>query len=271
MATDPSLPPAPIQSPMLQPSGSLSMPWIVWFRQVWVRIGGSIGTIGSGTVTSVAFKGDGVVLDSTPSSPVTISGNVQASLKTQVKNTVLAGPTTGANAAPTFRALVLADLPTLDTNPVGTVLTFAGSSAPTGYVAADGSSLARAGTYAALFAVIGTTYGGSGSNFNLPDYRGLFLRGVGTNATALQSNGGAVAGAALGTLQNDQMQGHVHSSGHVGAAASGGIFSAWADINSGGAATSNSGGAVSDGTNGTPRTGAETRPANLSVLYCIKF
>lgn len=268
MATDPSLPPAPIQSPMLQPSGSLSMPWIVWFRQVWVRIGGSIGTIGSGTVTSVAFKGDGVVLDSTPSSPVTISGNVQASLKTQVKNTVLAGPSSGANAAPTFRALVLADLPSIDTNPVGTVLTFAGSSAPTGYVAADGSSLARAGTYAALFAVIGTTYGGSGSNFNLPDYRGLFLRGVGTNATALQSNGGAVAGAALGTLQSDQMQGHLHPLPTSTSALSGTSYA------SGGGSliqSQVSGSPGSDGTNGTPRTGAETRPANLSVLYCIKF
>lgn len=66
---------------------------------------------GSGTVTSVTFTGDGTVLSSTPSSAVTTSGTVAASLKTQTANTVLAGPTTGAAANPTFRALVSADYP----------------------------------------------------------------------------------------------------------------------------------------------------------------
>jgi hypothetical protein len=34
---------------------------------------------------------------------------------------------------------------------------------------------------------------------------------------------------------------------------------------------STGGSAVNDGTNGTPRTGAETRPANVSVQYCVKY
>lgn len=74
---------------------------------------------GSGTVTSV-----GVVTDSSTSSiftnssnnltgsPVTTSGNITLTLTAQVKNTFLSGPTTGSNAAPTFRVLVGADLPT---------------------------------------------------------------------------------------------------------------------------------------------------------------
>ncbi len=66
---------------------------------------------GTGTVTSVTFTGDGVVLSSTPSSAVTTTGTLTATLKTQVANTVLAGPTTGSDATPTFRALVAADIP----------------------------------------------------------------------------------------------------------------------------------------------------------------
>lgn len=67
---------------------------------------------GAGTVTSVTFTGDGTVLSSTPSAAVTTSGTVTGALNTQAANTVLAGPTSGSSAAPTFRALVLADLPT---------------------------------------------------------------------------------------------------------------------------------------------------------------
>lgn len=69
-------------------------------------------------------------------------------------------------------------------NPVGSVIDFAGSAAPNGYVLCDGSSLLRAGTYAALFAVIGTTFGAvDGSHFNVPDFRGRIAVGVGTGTT----------------------------------------------------------------------------------------
>src|SRR5579864_8085621 len=64
-----------------------------------------------GTVTSVTFTGDGTVLSSTPSAPVTLTGTVTATLNTQSANRVLAGPASGPAAAPTFRALVSADLP----------------------------------------------------------------------------------------------------------------------------------------------------------------
>jgi len=66
---------------------------------------------GNGTVTSVTFTGDGTVLSSTPSSAVTSSGTLTASLNTQSANKVLAGPSSGSAANPTFRALVPADIP----------------------------------------------------------------------------------------------------------------------------------------------------------------
>ena len=58
-----------------------------------------------GSVTSVTFTGDGTVLSSTPSSAVTSSGTLSATLNTQSAGTFLAGPTSGSAAAPTFRAL----------------------------------------------------------------------------------------------------------------------------------------------------------------------
>ena len=64
--------------------------------------------------------------------------------------------------------------------PLGTVIMYAGSSAPIDYLICDGSAVSRT-TYAGLFAVIGTTYGAGDttSTFNIPDLRGLFVRGVG--------------------------------------------------------------------------------------------
>ncbi len=74
---------------------------------------------GAGSVTSVGL-GDA---SSSPiynitNSPVTTSGTLTLTLKTQSANTIFAGPTTGAAAQPGFRALVGADLP----NPSATTL-----------------------------------------------------------------------------------------------------------------------------------------------------
>ena len=68
--------------------------------------------------------------------------------------------------------------------PTGTVLDFAGNTPPTGYLECDGSPVNRT-TYAALFAVIGVTWGsGDGVNtFNVPDLRGKALIGAGQDTT----------------------------------------------------------------------------------------
>ncbi len=76
----------------------------------WYSLGGS-----AGSVSSVTFTGDGVVLSSTPSSAVTTTGTLAAALAAQTENTVLAGPTSGSAAAPTFRAIGMSDLPTIGT------------------------------------------------------------------------------------------------------------------------------------------------------------
>ncbi|MCA1403693.1 tail fiber protein [Ensifer sp. IC3342] len=62
--------------------------------------------------------------------------------------------------------------------PAGTVIFYAKSTAPSGYLKANGAAVSRT-TYSDLFAAIGTTFGaGDGSTtFNLPDLRGEFVRG----------------------------------------------------------------------------------------------
>jgi hypothetical protein len=139
-----------------------------------------------------------------------------------------------------------------------------------------GTTLANGGSAAAFtqlnnaYVAAGYPYGGSAGTANLPDYRGLFIRGVGTNGTALQANGGAVTGAALGTLQNDMMQGHIHNGpnliGTGGASAVAGFTSGSSNF----LYNNNTGSPITDGTNGTPRVGAETHPANLSATYCVR-
>lgn len=66
---------------------------------------------GSGTVTSVGLSLPSIF--SVSGSPVTTSGTLTGTLATQSANRIFAGPTTGSAAAPTFRALVAADIPDL--------------------------------------------------------------------------------------------------------------------------------------------------------------
>lgn len=78
--------------------------------------------------------------------------------------------------------------------PIGTIISSgaAWDNPPAGYLFCGGQAVSRV-AYAALFAVIGTTFGaGDGSTtFNVPELRGEFLRGAGTNQHAGQGNGGA--------------------------------------------------------------------------------
>ena len=66
-------------------------------------------TGGTGTVTSVGLVAPSILTVS--GSPVTTSGSLTLTLATQSPNLVFAGPSSGGAAAPTFRALVSADMP----------------------------------------------------------------------------------------------------------------------------------------------------------------
>jgi len=156
----------------------------------------------------------------------------------------------------------------------GEVSFFAMSSAPTGWLKANGAAVSRT-TYAALFTAIGTTFGvGDGSTtFNVPDLRGEFIRGW-------DDSRGIDSGRAFGSAQDDQMQqitGYFAASGgwsNITSAASG-AFSHTAQATA--SNVPNSGAQqlrrfTFDSANSpSARTGAETRSRNIALLACIKY
>jgi len=158
------------------------------------------------------------------------------------------------------------------TGPVGEIIATGSTTPPTGFLYADGSAVSRT-QYSDLFAVIGTTYGaGDGSTtFNLPNLKGVFARGAGS-----QTIGGISYSATLGTSQGDQMQGHKHNASDgpnwVGSAFNGSTVSGYsASVSTPTDKQMRTSSPIDDGSNGTPRTGSETRPANVAVAYHIRY
>lgn len=96
--------------------------------------------------------------------------------------------------------------------PVGTLLDFAGSAAPSGFLLCDGSAVSRT-TYAGLFAVVGTTWGaGDGSTtFNVPDLRRRTTIGSGGTAVGpVATTVGAVGGEETHALTIAELASHNH-------------------------------------------------------------
>lgn len=175
--------------------------------------------------------------------------------------------------------------------PTGSVYTFAGATVPTGWLKCNGALLSRT-TYAALFAVIGTTYGaGDGSTtFALPDLRGEFVRGF-------DDARGVDTGRALGSAQAGQNASHTHTASTSPAGGHNHSFThTYRDTgSSGGWGSQYNGSPISlPGANGSTGTavrwdvvsnvgdhthaitvnadgGNESRPRNVAMHYIIKY
>lgn len=165
--------------------------------------------------------------------------------------------------------------------PVGTVITYAGSSAPTGYLKANGDTIPNGtGTvqgvtadFSALYAVIGAT---------LPDLRGEFIRGF-------DDGKGTDSGRAIRSSQTDQNKQHNHTAtstssvtdnGHThnllfGIGSFGGSSGAQTPRDSGTTtnrlSTATTGITVATSTSIANDGGNESRPRNIALLMCIKF
>lgn len=157
---------------------------------------------------------------------------------------------------------------------VAMVAYFATSTAPVGWLVANGSAISRT-TYADLFSAIGTLYGaGDGSTtFNLPDLRGEFMRGW--------DNGrGIDIGRAIGSTQNGQNQSHRHfafsDSPTLSPTSSPLTSSSYAAKIGATGGESNyhmAGSTTIDSDIGLTSSsgGSETRPRNVALLACIKY
>jgi microcystin-dependent protein len=156
--------------------------------------------------------------------------------------------------------------------PIGSIIAIMGVTAPANYLACNGQ-IVKVADYPELANYFeqqfGTKYkfGGSGTTFGIPDLRGEFLRGTGTNSHSGQGNGSTV-----GTHQNAT----IHEFISVGANS---LYSEDRDSTRGNvdyvvsntttyneftpASSHKSGGGAWSGSNGT------SRPTNTSILWCI--
>jgi hypothetical protein len=173
----------------------------------------------------------------------------------------------------TIRTQLQSALNNIQTVPSGSVFYSAASTAPSGYVVADGSSYSINGATANLFAVLGYTYGGSGGTFRVPDLRGQFVRGDDLGR-------GLDSGRAHGSTQEDTLKSHGHLFDDIRWSEIDGAYSyndpQLGTISVGPGAGSNRGTDYDNGVHfikhGTYNTGtAETRPKNIALLPIIKL
>lgn len=154
---------------------------------------------------------------------------------------------------------------------LGEVFAVSDATCPVGSIAAEGNSLSTT-DYPELFAKLQYTHGGSGGSFNIPDTRGVFIRGSGS-----QTINGQTYSTTLGAKQNDATQrnglsltdpGHSHNlkvadSGSATSEARPDRPSGTFNHNSGYVSSSTTGITINDGD-------GETRPANVALKYCIQ-
>jgi microcystin-dependent protein len=193
--------------------------------------------------------------------------------------------------------------PKLDTDalaaiiPPGMIVPYGGTTAPPGWVLCDGSQYEGTDPqFENLFAAIGTSFGGDGTSFNVPDLRGQFLRGLdpsgsvdpdGASRTVGSTQGTAIVGLAGQVIpsQNSTNVGGEHDHRTTNSNTNQGPFNDFAfDLN----IRSNSSAQFTfpSGThqhtidipasavNVFPTSGAtstETRPKNVAVNYIVKL
>jgi len=193
-----------------------------------------------------------------PDDTALIGGEIIANERVELIYSTAAESGTGAWLMSPWNKNILSFVPT------ATVMAWTTSTVPTGYLAANGASVSRT-TYSDLFAVIGTEYGNvDGSTFNLPDYRGEFLRGWDNSAgndpdsASRTDRGDGTTGDNVGTKQPDQFKSHSHNvSGKT---------------STGGVDTARDGGSLPEDYNfpTSSEGGNETRSRNIYVQYIIK-
>ncbi len=169
----------------------------------------------------------------------------------------------------------------------GMVVPFAGTidNIPAGWLLCDGSEVNR-NEYANLYRTIGVSWGvGDGSSsFNLPDMRGMFLRGVSGDSgydpdadarTMLKDNGGNT-GNTVGTYQGDAIRNITGQFNGVDAYSiinktTKGAFYAKSGSNKGSKGVDSDNAMIYFNASRVVPVGSDNRPVNVSVYYLIKY
>lgn len=163
-----------------------------------------VGTTDTQTLTNKTINGANNTVTNLPTTALANTAVTAAKLATDAVTTFKI-----ANEAVTLAKLDAAVL-ALHV-PTGAVLPFAGATAPTGFLLADGTAVSRT-TYAALYAITGDLYGaGNGSTtFNLPNLKGRFP--VGRDAAQAEfDTRGETGGEKTHTLTTAEMPSHTHT------------------------------------------------------------
>lgn len=243
---------------------------------------------GTGSATAIANAGDAVVMaDANGDGSGDIAFKINNLQKMTLKNST--GDLATAGRVKDKTGFIM---------PVGTVISYAGDTIPDGWLECDGR-LFTAGQennkYRDLFDAIGTSWGGSGESFNIPDLRGMFLRGIDGTAgrdpdrdTRTAQTGGGHDGNNVGSKQGHATRKEYiynHAPGNVvsmmtitteqGSIAPpgpgfNGAWVAYKTTGSGNATAVHPGGMGQVGLiySGS---GNETRPINAYVKYIVKY
>jgi len=197
-----------------------------------------------------------------------VTGNLQ------MGGNLITGLGTGVSSTD---AVTLAQLNAVNSVVTGTIQMWPTVTAPTGYLLCGGTAVSRS-TYAALFAVIGTTFGvGDGSTtFNLPNYSDRFPIGAGTIG-ALAATGGTKDAVVVSHNHAITDPGHAHSinSRDLGGGATSPPVYLMGDNNAGifgnyGAATNSATTGISVNTAGVSGTN-QNLPPYLGINFIIKI
>lgn len=189
------------------------------FSQTYVETHSSIKTDSYGVFTANIGNGTKDESASTVSFSGLYFGSIDFDLTVEVK---LSGESDGSYNAIYDGTLLTVPYARSAENgvPVGTIISFAGPQAniPAGYLLCDGSEYSK-NDYPALYNVISNYWGGSESAPELPDLRGMFLRGVNYTRSdsyadpdkASRTVNGKNVSNDVGSIQVDELASHNHA------------------------------------------------------------
>jgi microcystin-dependent protein len=236
-------------------------------------VGGAIVVTGTGSVSGNLSTAGNLSSTSARTSVSTTTGALVLSGGAGIAGNLHVGGTIITPTMPTGTSnTAVATTAFVQTNsiPTGGLMMWPTASPPTGYLLCNGSAVSRT-NFAALFAVIGTTFGvgDNSTTFNLPNY---------TNRVPVGA-GGLYAAAATGGSKDAVVVSHTHTAtvtdpGHshqTGSTTSDTGFGSVRSTGTSGVATSTATTGISVGISTTGSSGTDANmPPYLSIFYIIK-